>query len=103
LKSRYHLKGTCLFDQSIDAKRRLKWLGHTVIHDWKFTVWRYLKNDNPRTVKIIIKRKKSEEINTTAYVLTRDRVLFVSKLSKRTDSWKLQSSNTTAPEPEELL
>lgn len=39
----------------------------------------------------------------TTLVLTRDRVLSISKLSRRTDSWKLQSSNTTVPEPDELL
>jgi hypothetical protein len=35
--------------------------------------------------------------------LTRVKVLSRSKLSRRTDSWKLQSSSITEPDPNELL
>lgn len=32
-----------MFNQSVDAKRRLEFLGYTVIHDRKFPIWRHLK------------------------------------------------------------
>lgn len=38
-KDKSHLKGSCFFNQRINTKRRLEFLGHSVVHNRKFTVW----------------------------------------------------------------
>jgi len=81
-------------------KRRLELLSHTVIHYWKFTIWWNLKTERKLKTNTTCYYKMFSVLNILT--LTRDKVLSESKLSRRTDSWKLQSSSIT-PEPEELL
>lgn len=64
------------------------------------------KNSDILTLRLTAKQVRSAQIldasNYMLAALTSVSVLSMSKLSRCTDSWKLQSSRTTGPDPDEL-